>query len=237
MNRKWKFTGFVLASALLLGSTGTFLVGCKDYDDDISHLQQQIDANKKAIEGIEAQIKAGAILTKVESDGAGGVKVTLSNGQTYHIEKGAKGEDGAQGIQGPEGPQGPMGPKGDAPTFTINEEGHLVASWSDGTSNDLGKVTPELPEVEFTINADGHLIYNGKDLGSIKGEQGEQGHSPNVSFERREDHLFVTVDGKETDLGKIKGEPGATPELPPDFVNVSPKNHLQIMGRYVDVVS
>ena len=78
MNRKWKFTGFVLASALLLGSTGTFLVGCKDYDDDISHLQQQIDANKKAIEGIEAQIKAGAILTKVESDGAGGVKVTLS---------------------------------------------------------------------------------------------------------------------------------------------------------------
>ena len=24
---------------------------------------------------------------------------------------------------------------------------------------------------------------------------------------------------------------------PPDFVNVSPKNHLQIMGRYVDVVS
>ena len=25
--------------------------------------------------------------------------------------------------------------------------------------------------------------------------------------------------------------------LPPDFVNVSPKNHLQIMGRYVDVVS
>ena len=126
MNRKWKFTGFVLASALLLGSTGTFLVGCKDYDDDISHLQQQIDANKKAIEGIEAQIKAGAILTKVESDGAGGVKVTLSNGQTYHIEKGAKGEDGAQGIQGPEGPQGPMGPKGDAPTFTINEEGEPV---------------------------------------------------------------------------------------------------------------
>lgn len=225
MNRKWKFTGFVLASALLLGSTGTFLVGCKDYDDDISHLQQQIDANKKAIEGIEAQIKAGAILTKVESDGAGGVKVTLSNGQTYHIEKGAKGEDGAQGIQGPEGPQGPMGPKGDAPTFTINEEGHLVASWSDGTSNDLGKVTPELPEVEFTINADGHLIYNGKDLGSIKGEQGEQGeqgHSPNVSFERREDHLFVTVDGKETDLGKIKGEPGATPELPDFRFSIDP---------------
>ena len=25
--------------------------------------------------------------------------------------------------------------------------------------------------------------------------------------------------------------------IPPDFVNVSPKNHLQIMGRYVDVVS
>lgn len=33
-----------------------------------------------------------------------------------------------------------------------------------------------------------------------------------------------------------KGE-ASTVYLFPDFVNVSPKNHLQIMGRYVDVVS
>ena len=31
--------------------------------------------------------------------------------------------------------------------------------------------------------------------------------------------------------------PGDFGPLFPDFVNVSPKNHLQIMGRYVDVVS
>ena len=30
---------------------------------------------------------------------------------------------------------------------------------------------------------------------------------------------------------------GDTTAIFPDFVNVSPKNHLQIMGRYVDVVS
>lgn len=30
---------------------------------------------------------------------------------------------------------------------------------------------------------------------------------------------------------------GIVVDLFPDFVNVSPKNHLQIMGRYVDVVS
>lgn len=30
---------------------------------------------------------------------------------------------------------------------------------------------------------------------------------------------------------------GSKDSTAPDFVNVSPKNHLQIMGRYVDVVS
>ena len=40
--------------------------------------------------------------------------------------------------------------------------------------------------------------------------------------------------------GEGDGGGGGNPSnqfITPDFVNVSPKNHLQIMGRYVDVVS
>lgn len=37
--------------------------------------------------------------------------------------------------------------------------------------------------------------------------------------------------------GIKKGKCLTAVERRPDFVNVSPKNHLQIMGRYVDVVS
>ena len=41
---------------------------------------------------------------------------------------------------------------------------------------------------------------------------------------------------EKTLLREIKNGNGEAFEFP-DFVNVSPKNHLQIMGRYVDVVS
>lgn len=56
MNKK--FLGALLIGALTVTSTGT-LVSCKDYDDDITNLQNQIDANKSAIEKIEALIESG----------------------------------------------------------------------------------------------------------------------------------------------------------------------------------
>lgn len=59
-------------------STGT-LVSCKDYDDDIAHLQEQIDANKKAIDQINSLITSGSVITNVTKDG-NGIVVTLSNG-------------------------------------------------------------------------------------------------------------------------------------------------------------
>ena len=41
----------------------------------------------------------------------------------------------------------------------------------------------------------------------------------------------------ESRLIELIDEEGLNYMSSPDFVNVSPKNHLQIMGRYVDVVS
>ena len=48
-------------------------------------------------------------------------------------------------------------------------------------------------------------------------------------------HSFSWLMGGSTTTNGIVFDNGA--RFFPDFVNVSPKNHLQIMGRYVDVVS
>ena len=48
MNKKLNFAKMALLSALLCGLASPTFVGCKDYDDDIKDLQEQIDANKSA---------------------------------------------------------------------------------------------------------------------------------------------------------------------------------------------
>lgn len=51
MNKK--FLSAVLFGALMVSSTGTF-VSCKDYDDDITNLQDQIDQQKTLSEKLAA---------------------------------------------------------------------------------------------------------------------------------------------------------------------------------------
>lgn len=138
MNKK--FLSALLLGALTVTSTGT-LVSCKDYDDDITNLQEQIDKNAKAIKEINDLIAKGGVITGTNSV-EGGVKVTLSNGTDFLIKNGEKGADGLNGVswtigedgfwykdskkteykalgkdgekgeQGPAGPAGPQGPQG-----------------------------------------------------------------------------------------------------------------------------
>lgn len=51
MNKK--FLSVILFSALMVGTAGTF-TSCKDYDDDINNLQEQIDGQN----GLSAKITA-----------------------------------------------------------------------------------------------------------------------------------------------------------------------------------
>ena len=88
----------LLFGALAVVSTGT-LVSCKDYDDDITHLQEQIDANSKAIKAIEDLIKSGSVITNVESI-SNGVKVTLSDNRSFTITNGVDGTNGTNGKDG-----------------------------------------------------------------------------------------------------------------------------------------
>ena len=48
MNKKRNFAKLALLGDLLCGLASPTFVGCKDYDDDIKDLQEQIDANKSA---------------------------------------------------------------------------------------------------------------------------------------------------------------------------------------------
>lgn len=96
MNKK--YFSVLLMGALAVASVGT-ITSCKDYDDDISGLQTQIDQLSEAIKDIQAQIKNGAILTSV-TPVADGIKITLNeNGQSkdYTITNGKNGVAGKDG--------------------------------------------------------------------------------------------------------------------------------------------
>lgn len=80
---KRKYFSALLMGALTIASVSTF-TSCKDYDDDISGLQSQIDQLKKTIDEINSQITAGSILTDVVKND-NGITVKLSNGKTYDI--------------------------------------------------------------------------------------------------------------------------------------------------------
>ena len=79
----------MLGSLLLSGG----MVSCSDYDDDINSLNERVDGIEKTLADLKAKIEAGAVITKVENT-ANGVKVTLSDGQSFELTNGENGADG-----------------------------------------------------------------------------------------------------------------------------------------------
>ena len=111
---KKRFLGAMILGALTVASTNT-LTSCKDYDDDIDNLQEQINANASAIEKIQALIKSGSVVTGVSSTGTG-VTFTMSSGESFTVTNGKDGKDGAAGATGAAGK--------DASVWTISEDGY-----------------------------------------------------------------------------------------------------------------
>lgn len=114
---KRKYFSALLMGALTIASVSTF-TSCKDYDDDISSLQSQIDKLNEMVSKIQGQIDKGAILTGVDPV-ENGVKLTLSNGDTYTI---TNGKDGAKGADGAAGTPGTPGK--DADIWKIGDDGY-----------------------------------------------------------------------------------------------------------------
>ena len=93
---KRKYFSALLMGALAIASVSTF-TSCKDYDDDINNLQSQIDALSKTLSELQTKINDGYILKNVESDGNGGIIVTVTkNGKDtpYNIKQGEQGAAG-----------------------------------------------------------------------------------------------------------------------------------------------
>ena len=114
---KRKYFSALLMGALTIASVSTF-TSCKDYDDDISSLQSQIDKLNEMVSKIQGQIDNGVILTGVNPV-ENGVKLTLSNGKEYTI---TNGKDGAKGEAGAAGDPGTPGK--DADVWKIGDDGY-----------------------------------------------------------------------------------------------------------------
>lgn len=67
----------------MLGTTGTF-TSCKDYDDDITNLQEQITANADAIKKLQELVGDGKFVTGVTSDG-NTITFTFSDNSTVPV--------------------------------------------------------------------------------------------------------------------------------------------------------
>lgn len=97
---KRKYLSALLMGALTVASVST-MTSCKDYDDDINNLQGQIDALSKTLSELQTKINDGSILKSVESDGNGGIKVTVTKNGTdtsYNIKQGEQGAAGKDAV-------------------------------------------------------------------------------------------------------------------------------------------
>ena len=170
MNKKKVFS-YLFIGLLAVGATGT-VTSCKDYDDDISNLQSQIDANKKLIDQIQALIQSGSVITNV-TQSSNGLAIALSNGKTYNLTNGKDGKDGAAGTAWTIGSDGfwykdgsktefyalgTQGDKGDK-----GDKGDTGAKGDKGDKGDTGKAGAD--GAYYVPNEDGffHKVENGKD--------------------------------------------------------------------------
>ena len=164
---KRKYLSALLMGALTIASVST-CTSCKDYDDDISSLQSQIDKLNEMVSKIQGQIDKGAILTGV-SPVENGVKLTLSNGDSYTItngKDGAKGADGAAGAPGTPGKDADIWKIGDDGYWYKNEtktdwkavgtDGAAGAAGTAGTAGKDGKYYVPNPQTgTFFVYGDG----------------------------------------------------------------------------------
>ena len=92
MNKK--FLSVILFSALMVGTAGTF-TSCKDYDDDIEQINNELTGIKASISELQAKIGDGKFVTNVTKSGDG-IVVTWNDNSTSTIEtiKGDKGDKG-----------------------------------------------------------------------------------------------------------------------------------------------
>ena len=161
---KSKIFSYLFIGLLATGAMGT-VTSCKDYDDDISNLQKQINDNAAKIKSIEDLIKSGSVITNV-SQAASGVTVTLSDGKTFTLTNGKDGQDGTNGAPGTAwtiGEDGYWYKDGAKTTYyalgTKGDKGDKGDKGADGTSAaSVEYYVPNATTHHFDIYKDGQFV-------------------------------------------------------------------------------
>ena len=153
-----KYLSALLFGALLFASAGTF-TSCKDYDDDINNLQEQINTIASSLEDLKAQIGTkGVTSVKVE----GGQLSVVTDGQsvTYDLPSGVDVEeieikDGHLYVGGVD--KGAIG--GTGSVVTVNEDGVLMIDGKEaGLKVGTEVIIKDASNGVYTISINGETI-------------------------------------------------------------------------------
>ncbi len=129
--------GFLLLG-LMAGSAG-WVTSCKDYDGDITDLQQQIDAINADVTQLQNELKDGKVITSI-SESSTGITITLSDGKVLNLTNGKDGKDGADGTSWTIGSDGYWYKNGEKTDYrAIGEKGEK------GDKGDTGATGPQGP--------------------------------------------------------------------------------------------
>lgn len=222
MNKK--FISVLMAAAATFGTVSTF-TSCKDYDDDISFLQEQIDANAAAIKTIQELIQKGSVITNVASN-ATGVTVTLSDGTSFDLTNGQNGAPGtawtigtdgywykdgvkteyyALGTKGDKGDKGDQGDKGDK-----GDKGDTGAPGTPGTPGTPGVDGSQGPQgPQGPAGADGKYYVPNTETGTfwVYGDGDKDPYDSKISF-LAPNAVTAVLDNNTLKLNGVSGQTG-----------------------------
>ena len=194
---KRKYLSALLMGALTVASVST-MTSCKDYDEDINNLQGQIDALSKTLSELQTKINDGSILKSVESDGNGGIKVTVTKNGTdtsYNIKQG---EQGAAGK--------------DADVWKIGEDGYWYKNDTKTEYKALG-TKGETGETGATGAAgkDGKYYVPNPETGTfwVYGDGDKAAYDSKIVYTATNEDVITAVwDNDNLTLTNVAGAPG-----------------------------
>ena len=126
--------------------SSVMFVACNKYDEEINGLQSQIDQLNATVQSLQSAISNGAVVTSV-AETTEGIKVTLSNNQSYVIKHGTNGKDGVNGANGADGKNGSV--------VTIGENGNWFIDGVDtgkaaqGPKGDAGVAGKDADQIHY----------------------------------------------------------------------------------------
>lgn len=188
MNKKF-INGLLLVS-LMAGSAGCF-TSCKDYDDDIDNLQQQIDAINVDLGQLQEELKNGKVITSI-SETSTGISLTLSDGKVLNLTNGKDGANGKDGVNGT--------------SWTIGADGYWYENGKKTDYRAIGEKGEQgAPGTPGAPGADG---TDGKD--GAPGAPGAPGENGKYYVPEQDGYFWIYQDGKKLENSGIRWQTEAT---------------------------